>query len=291
MLGKLFVYDMKNQLRLWKYVYFGLILFSIFHTVLRLLDFRKGILGQIWGGVGILTKGFVIAAGIVMLIIAFLYPVLYFRKNLLKDQGYLMHTIPAKESELFFSKFLSGWCFVLLSALVFLAGLVIMRIGMEHPFSIPFIDMERGVTVETTLAGSFFSEECKIYRIILLFFFFAIPVNLMYFLFSLVMGYTMKQKKKKMNRDVLSVLVYLGIYACQQFLGIISLVFSVLICLGGSGIKEFFEKMYLDKGDLQFSMEYFMTTLVVVNLVILLGMAAAMAGISIRRLDRHLDLE
>ena len=164
MLGKLFLYDMKNQLRLWKYVYGALIVSSMLHTVLRLLDFQEGVLGQVWGGVGILTKGFVIAAGVVMMIAAFFYPVLYFRKNLLKDQGYLMHTLPVKESELFFSKFLSGWCFMLLTVLVFLAGIVIMRIGTAHPFSIPYVDMELGVAGETDLYGFVSLEECRIYR-------------------------------------------------------------------------------------------------------------------------------
>lgn len=291
MLGKIFLYDMKNQLRLWKFVYLGLIVFSVFHTVLRLLDFREGIPGQIWGGVGVLTKGFVIAAGVVMMIVAFFYPVLYFRKNLLKDQGYLMHTLPVKESELFFSKFLSGWCFVLLTALVFLAGLVIMRIGMAHPFSIPYIDMERGMTGETNLYGFLFSEECRIYRVLLLFLFFAIPVNLICFLFSLVLGYTMKQKKKKMNRDVLSVFVYIGVYMCQQFLGVISLLFSVLICLKDTGIRAVYEKLYLDDGNVQFAPEDFVITVMLVNLIIIIVLAVVMTILSIRCLDRHLDLE
>lgn len=166
-----------------------------------------------------------------------------------------------------------------------------MRIGMAHPFSIPYIDMERGVTGETNLYGFLFSEECRIYRVLLLFLFFAIPVNLICFLFSLVLGYTMKQKKKKMNRDVLSVFVYIGVYMCQQFLGVISLLFSVLICLKDTGIRAVYEKLYLDDGNVQFAPEDFVITVMLVNLIIIIVLAVVMTILSIRRLDRHLDLE
>ncbi|MBR1743291.1 MAG: hypothetical protein IJ733_15755 [Lachnospiraceae bacterium] len=290
MLGKLFLYDMKNQLRIWRFAYIGILGFSLLTALIRCLDFKKGVLGEIWGAVYGVSKGFFYAAGAVMIFATLFYAVLYFRNNLLKDQGYLMHTLPVKESELFLSKFLSSWCCILLSILVFAAGIVITRFGTGDLFSI--IYTENGVAKRISLSMLFFGEGYETPRLLFLVIFFAIPVNLSLFLFSLTLGYTMKQSKRRMNRDVLSVLVYIGTYAGQQFLGVISLILGALLYFRHYGTKSFMEQILSEQGPTaQLPMDYFITVAVGIDGILIIGLAVAAVFWSIYRLKKYLNLE
>ena len=66
---------------------------------------------------------------IAMLICSFVIIVLYFRRNLLKDEGYLMNTLPVEPWMLYVSKFLTAFVLFILDLIVAVLSFSIINHG------------------------------------------------------------------------------------------------------------------------------------------------------------------
>ena len=66
---------------------------------------------------------------IAMLICSFVIIVLYFRRNLLKDEGYLMNTLPVEPWMLYVSKFLTAFVLFILDLIVAVLSFSIINRG------------------------------------------------------------------------------------------------------------------------------------------------------------------
>ena len=106
MLRKLIKYDIKSNIKIVAGTYSFILLLAILHLIMdKLTKIYPGAIQ--WMALEELT--FVlhilgIAAGFGVTMVAC---VLHFRKNMFKDEGYLTHTLPVSEGEIFTGKFLS----------------------------------------------------------------------------------------------------------------------------------------------------------------------------------------
>ena len=117
MLGKLMKYEFKATGRVFLPLFAALIVLSAVNRVLTALNF--GVVKDISTAVSIMLM-----AGI--FVIAFVITLQRFINNLLKDEGYLMFTLPVRTDSLILSKLFVSAVWFIASFLVVMASIVIM---------------------------------------------------------------------------------------------------------------------------------------------------------------------
>jgi hypothetical protein len=118
MLGKLLRYEFRALLRIMPALYLAILALALV----------TGINSYITGGWGMAAKILEAALGVMyiaLFIVNLVIIILRFRDNLLKDEGYLMFTLPVTEWELTASKAIAGLCSFLLTAAVGIIALLI----------------------------------------------------------------------------------------------------------------------------------------------------------------------
>lgn len=231
MLRKLIRYDSKIQFRFLGSLMIVSVLASLFSGIAgRLYEAYPEVMAL--GIFKMLTLGFSILVIAAMLFGNFIYVVVYFRKNLFRDEGYLMHTLPVTETQLFCSKIITGTLCVYLSGI---AAYICFCIGTWRlDYFGKFVDIIRESGVQGT----------KTVVLVLLMFLLLVPITICQFYAALTVGYTWKiNSGSHINRDLLSVLSYIVLYMVQQMLGLISILLY-FIFNGGitGGLEAFMEK-------------------------------------------------
>ena len=123
MTGKLLKYDLKSMLRNFIPLWAALVAVSIInYFTLHSLDQAKGV-AQLPAMVAMLVYGSLVVA--VMVVTAVLV-IQRFYQGLLKDEGYLMFTLPVKPWQLLASKLISAMVISLISGVVALASVAII---------------------------------------------------------------------------------------------------------------------------------------------------------------------
>ena len=208
MLRKLIRYDSKVQIRFLCGVYAVEALLAVLSGIFLWLKnrFPDVVVFKLMSGFARVICIFTVAVVFVGTII---YIVAYFRKNLLRDEGYLMHTLPVSPLQLYSSKLLTGTVFVYLSVFV---GYLCFGVGnLRFRYSVLEEILKSGADRKTIL-------------LIAMTFLVVVPLMLCQFYFSLVLGYTWKtHSANPVNRDLLSVLAYIAIYMVQQAVALIGL--------------------------------------------------------------------
>jgi hypothetical protein len=121
MLGKLLRYEFKALLRVLPALYLAIQVLAVAAGINRLRT------GGRYDGEGIL-KYLEISLGVMVIAlfaVNLVVIILRFRDNLLKDEGYLMFTLPVTEWELIAAKAIAGFCSILLTALAGTLALLI----------------------------------------------------------------------------------------------------------------------------------------------------------------------
>jgi hypothetical protein len=113
MLGKLFKHEMKATSRLLLPVFLILAVFTILDRIVLSLDIFHGVFQLI---PGLITIGFVLCI-IAVVIVSSVIVIIRFYKNLVKDEGYLMFTLPVKPSQLINSKLIAAVIWTIASVL------------------------------------------------------------------------------------------------------------------------------------------------------------------------------
>lgn len=281
MLGKLMYYDGKRQIKILGGI-------SLIGVVITLITGLVRMLSEAYPDVVIfrmisyMTFAFSIIAIVFMVGGTMVYSMLFFRKNLFRDEGYLMHTLPVRESELFFSKLLTGTLCVYLSAIAAYICFCLATMRWNH------LALLRDILVEGGISDAW------IFWMALLTLLLTVPLMLCQVYASLTIGYTWRLKSgNHVSRDLLSVVVFIILYLIQQAAGIISIVGYLVVRYNPFG--EYFtdrldtflegglesEQQVLDygKGVLGLSLTF--------SLVI----GAVLIMLSIRRMNRYLNLE
>lgn len=279
MLGKLIRYDSKVQIRFLCGIYIVAALISgISGIFLGLRNQFPDVM------IFKLMSGFARVICCLSVLVVFLgtifYIVAYFRRNLLRDEGYLMHTLPVSSLQLYGSKLLTGTFFVYLSVLV---GYLCFGVGnLRFRYSIIDEILKDGVDRKTFL----------LIGVTLLF---VVPLLLCQFYFSLVLGYTWKMNTANpVNKDLLSVIAYIVTYMVQQAVALVGLLAYFMIRFGSpleSGFLERVAKFAGDETGLQTEMISYIQGLMWISLITSVIFGIVLFVLSVYRLNRHLNLE
>lgn len=277
MLGKLLKYDMKIQMKMLGVAYAVVGLVAVIAAIFELIGRNfSDVMVIRWANM--LTFGLAAVADFVLVAGTFIYMVFRFRKNLFRDEGYLMHTLPVEEWQLYMSKLMTGTLCCILSAILAIMFLCVARLHIPD-----LKDFMSGV-----IDGG--APDWVIPATIVMFVV-AIPATLTQFYIAIIVGYTIKTKTAyPVNKDFLSVLSYIVLYTIQQ---VISL--GILIIWGGMHVDNVkdgilsnpsLEKQALSMAD-TFNM---MGSIYALSISMLLLTAVVFTALSIQRMNRHLNL-
>lgn len=266
MLGKLIRYDLKVQLKflIWAYLLTGV--FAGISAVVSGLKkaFPKNTLIE---GFGVITFGICVFAIIVMIVGTGIYVVLYFRKNLLKDEGYLMNTLPVTAGNLYFSKFVTAIIYFALSCVI--AYLC---------YGIGTLNLTWGKDI---FEGVVLPSNVWLYVVSIAV---GMIASLAQFYVSLCIGYTWKTASST-NRDLLSIVAYVIIYMAQQVASVAFLVIFVAAKYFDA-ISNIEEVLLTDSEAFEF-----MNGILVISDVLAVLALIVFSWLSIRRMRRNLNLE
>ena len=158
---------------------------------------------------------------IAMLICSFVIIVLYFRRNLLKDEGYLMNTLPVEPWMLYVSKFLTAFILFILDLIVAVLTFSIINHGFAW-----IGDIIRGMSDEFANAGFTASPVVMFGSIAVISLLYTISI----LFFSLTTGY-----RANGSKDAYSVLTFIVLYVIGQVSNIIVMIFTFFIPLSSKG--------------------------------------------------------
>ena len=158
---------------------------------------------------------------IAMLICSFVIIVLYFRRNLLKDEGYLMNTLPVEPWMLYVSKFLTAFVLFILDLIVAVLSFSIINRGFAW-----IGDIIRGMSDEFANAGFTISPVVMFGSIAVISLLYTISI----LFFSLTTGY-----RANGSKDANSVLTFIILYVIGQVANIIVMIFTFFIPLSSKG--------------------------------------------------------
>ncbi len=158
---------------------------------------------------------------IAMMICSLVIIVLYFRRNLLRDEGYLMNTLPVEPWMLYVSKFLIAFVLFILDLIVAVLSFSLIN----HDFA--WIgDGLRIMSDEFATAGFTMSPVVMFCSIAVISLFYMIST----LFFSLTTGY-----RANGSKDAYSILTFFILYLIGQFANIIVMVFTFFIPLSSKG--------------------------------------------------------
>ncbi|MDR0400112.1 MAG: hypothetical protein LBH51_04140 [Treponema sp.] len=129
MLGKLLRYDLKALMRILPALYLAILVLALAAGI----NSRVTAEGPIWSGD---MRGKLVTVLGLMLIVLFIVNlvvvIMRFRDNFLRDEGYLMFTLPVSEWKLVASKAIAGVCSFLLTAAVEFAAVLIYGLVADY---------------------------------------------------------------------------------------------------------------------------------------------------------------
>lgn len=126
MLAKLLKYDFKSLSKTLLPIFGISFIIAIITRGITMLADKFSILSV---PAGILTFIFIIVL-IAIPIVTFIFTILKFYKNLVKDEGYLMHTLPVSKNALVLSKLISSCTYLILSAIMIVLLVFVWGYGL-----------------------------------------------------------------------------------------------------------------------------------------------------------------
>lgn len=206
MLGRLLKHELIDYFKKTTYIFLAVIgaSFLIFgiNIVSEYADFLNYALPPIMIGYIISTVG--------MFIYCLVYPMIRYYKSMLKDEGYLTHTLPIDVTKILFVKLLAALILFITAAILFIASLLITKI----------INLEDLKLFLTIISDNNFISLLILIGYAIIFYY----TNLLLVITSMTIGYS-----KSNNKVAFSFVVGIILYFVQQFLGIIYLVILVII--------------------------------------------------------------
>lgn len=201
MLLKLLKYDFKEQFR--EHIGLYALVFVSALTEIILDSFEFDLVSVFFWALHSLSV-------IAMLICSLVIIVLYFRRNLLKDEGYLMNTLPVEPWKLYVSKFLTAFVLFILDLIVAVLTFSIMNHGFAW-----IKDIIGSMSDEFANAGFTMSPVVMFGSIAVISLLYTISI----LFFSLTTGY-----RANGSKDANSVLTFIILYVISQVANIIVMI-------------------------------------------------------------------
>lgn len=292
MLGKLIKYDFKAQLKMHFGVYIMLLLSMITQTLMVNLKkaYPNSEIIEIFSIFTLVVFVIMIAA---TLTVTFVYSIVRYRRNLLKDEGYLMHTLPVSAWNLHLSKLITGILWYIADIFVIAAAITVVKGGFKWLRVVSAIGQ---VVFGMTSAQNFIGYEMSNVQTMEIsalpeFSVMAIVFLLIYVLMSaafsfsqiyacLCIGHT-----SSLNRDLMSFVAYIITYIIGQILSVIGVIII--------GIADFKNAAALFVDDISLASDYmsYMTHIIIFALVISVIMAVIynMAAVYVTKSKLNLE--
>lgn len=130
MLGKLIKYELLAEYRKYAFLYAG-ILFAALTCVF--FDKVMGSLGEfkIFEILSSMTAVLFVMLCFAAMVMIFVFAAMRFYKNMYRDEGYLMHTLPVKSWQHITAKIIATYIWTILSVVVIILGVCILGIGED----------------------------------------------------------------------------------------------------------------------------------------------------------------
>lgn len=275
MLAKLIKYDMKSQSKIFVSMYIFDLILAVFGLILSKIShfYPKS---YIFSGINQLFFAVLILGLVITAVVTLILTVMRYRTNLLRDEGYLMHTLPVKVSQLYFSKLISSvlW-FIIDAAVVYIV--VAIRL-LDFTWIAKFISEllkesgNQGIDVTVILVSMIF------YMMV------ALVVSLTQFFAALSTGYSLNIRREgRVNKDLLSIIVYILSYILIQ-----------IMSMAGIAVDVFIKGINVNKAASAMSNTEVVSTvtgIISTQTVILILLGIFFAAVSIMRMKKHLNLE
>ncbi|MCD7824734.1 MAG: hypothetical protein LUH14_02010 [Clostridiaceae bacterium] len=216
-----------------------------------------------------------------MVVSILIYLLLFYRKNLFKDEGYLMHTLPVTPGRLFWSKVISSYiCLLFAFAVAYICvGALCLKLNW-------------GVEVLAELRRDLPQESAGFVAVLLIYLFLLSFAVLIVIFSSITIGNTIQLGARvSVNRDILSVLVYAVIYFIQQIASSLVLLFYFLFryknLLGG------FSQFASMADNEQVKADFFRDISVILGAAgsVAVLLCVGLSVISIHRLNKKLNMD
>lgn len=128
MLRKLLKYDFRSNLKIFLFIWPGIILFSLTPAIFRLLPSGSDTVNGL--EIALTVAYFLGLAG--ACILAVVISISRFYKGLLREEGYLMFTLPVTTGRLIFSKFLVALVTVSVTCLLSIGGMWLVILNLDR---------------------------------------------------------------------------------------------------------------------------------------------------------------
>lgn len=259
MLTKLLKYDFKSLVKVSLPVYLVALLLAVLTRGLNLLAKEVSIFSVPSGFISTLFVIVIIAIPI----FTFVLTIIRFYQNLVKDEGYLMHTLPVSKNQLVLSKTISALTFLFISCLV---SIIVLFAGVYG------IWFDSGLF---TFIGQFWDIIDHEFVILL------IVLSVLGFIMQQVMFYASIALGQKHNsqKGVFSVIYGIVLYNVSQILGII-----ILLPLMLSPDYEKYSQMTMPPFE-------FMNGYLIASAILSVLLIIGFHFITIRTMDKKLNLE
>ncbi len=275
MLGKLLKYDLKAEYKTYGILYIVLILTSFLSLITsKILDnYPKNIVVEVFELIQKLSIAGIPVLSFAIFIVTLVFSINRFYKNLLKDEGYLMHTLPVSTSQLILSKFIAFFIWSIAAVAVVFLAMSIAAGGFEwiNIFAQGYSKGFAGVNQQDFI-------KFNIYLIIF------IVLTPLAFMSHVYLSFAIGQLSSK-NKLGMSVLTFVVIYFVEQ---IVSTIITLL--LPNSNVSFEYNS---DIGPTAETIEAFskLTDYMLIGVIITLLVAAAMYIVSNVILTKKLNLE
>lgn len=226
MLGKLIKYDLKACGRIIGATYIFMALCAVFTRITSMLagsfnGFIEKALKYLWMFSTFITIVSVVALCVITLVLV----ILRYRNNLLRDEGYLMHTLPVSVADLYFSKIVTAIIFFIGDIAIIILSFIISGIPSGFGFTwdsfVEIITTFRYGAKEYGVNGTFY-----IITIIVLFII-ALYEAIAQFFVSINIGYSISGKG--VSKDLISVAIYIITYVIMQIIMVFVVLISVFV--------------------------------------------------------------
>ncbi len=270
MLSKLVKYDLKSGSHIMFPAYIFIMLCAVFS---RIMKFISGISDGNFKSITnflFIFSGFILILSIVAAcVITLVWVVLRYRNNLLRDEGYLMHTLPVSPSKLYFSKMAAAMLFFLLDIIVVFLSVIFSGLVGWDDFKEIIVTFHYGAA-EYKINGNIYIASIIILLIIALYF------SISQLFISLNIGYSLPFGKGT-SRDLISVAVYIATYTIMQILMVLIIIVPLFI----SGVDIENETQILK----------YTQNFLFIAIIVIAAFSAICSTISIKLMQKKLNLE
>lgn len=227
MLGKLIKYDLKACSNIIIPANIFIILCALFARVMLFIyNISDGTFKNISRILFAALIFILILSTIIICAVTLVVVVLRYRNNLLRDEGYLMHTLPVSPVKLYYSKMITAMLFFIADAVVIIFSIILS--GLPEHSGIGWAEVKNVVTtfhygaLEYGINGNFYIA-C-----VIILFLVALYSSIAQFFASLNIGYSLSFGKGG-SKDLISIIAYIVTYIISQLVIVVLFVIAALL--------------------------------------------------------------